>query len=143
MRRSGKAGIWAIATGLLCIGAIPASAMWLQGQWVNGRPNIDSGDMLFEGCLRPGVESSCKVIDGTSSMQRTDGQGRPVGQPMVNTYAVVAASPMPAYDRRLVVLARPSKGRARICGGEAVEIKNWYYKDGPPCPERDSSPFDG
>lgn len=141
MRRSGKAGLWAVAIGMLGIGAIPASAMWLQGPWVNGRPDIDTGDMLFEGCMRPGVESSCKVISASS--QRTDMQGRPVGEPAVSTYAVVAASPMPAYDRRLVVLARPSKGRARICGGEAVEIKNWYYKDGPPCPPRDWSPFDG
>lgn len=141
MRRSGTIGIWAVAFGMIGIGALPASAMWLQGPWVNGRPDIDSGDMLFEGCVSPGVESSCKVI--AASTQRTDPQGRPVGEPVTTTYAVVGASPMPAYDRRLVVLARPSKGRARICGGEAVEIKNWYYKDGgPPCPSRPWSPFD-
>lgn len=138
----GTMGARALAAGLIGLFAVPASAMWLQWAWVNGRPDIQSGDMLFEGCLSPGVESSCKVIDG--SQQRLDAAGRPQGQPMLYHYGVAGRSPLPAYDRRVVVLARPAAGRARICNREAVEITNWYYKsDGPPCPPREWSPFDG
>lgn len=122
--------------------AMPAGAMLVQAPWVNGRPALETGDMLLEGCLRPGVESSCKMLNAKVP-QTYDGNMRPTGPAATSDYGVARANPMPEYDRPLVLIARPAQGRARICGGPAIEITNWYYSNSaPPCPERPFSPFD-
>jgi len=123
--------------------AIPAGAMLIQeGGWTNGQPAIQTGDMLLEGCVRPGVESSCKVL-GARTQPANDYLMRPAGPAVITDYGMTGANPVPAYDRPIVVIARPVEGRARICGGPAIRVTNWRYSaDSPPCPARDPSPFD-
>lgn len=122
-------------SGLVFIGASAQTP-----PWVHGRPDIGSGDMILDGCLRPGVESQCRMLDYTSRPTGGNGQALP---PVQTTYNVGSIDPVPRFDRRIVLVARASTGRASSCGANLIAVRNWYYSSDPtPCPPRDWSPFD-